>query len=367
VAVSLASVWLLYLIGCRWFDRRTGLLAAAGFALYPSLLFSGVLILTETVFTALLLLFVWCCVRLEERPSLPMALATGAALGLSALARSVMWPFVLLLPALAWFGLRSDRRDRGLTIAALVLGYAVVVAPWAIRNTALQGTFTVVDTMGGLNLYMGNYEHTPEDRMWDAVSVAGEQAWHTKLPPVAEDGRKWTEGTKEKWAQRQALAFIREHPQTTLRRSVLKFADFWGLERDFIAGVQRGYYHPPLWFAVVGALATTLGYVATAVLAVVGFWVAPPDRRGHVLFITLVLFVCGVHTLVFGHSRYHLPLIPIMLLYAASALTSGRWREMFTASRPALLATSMALVLGLVWLREIFVRDWDRIRSMVAG
>jgi hypothetical protein len=160
---------------------------------------------------------------------------------------------------------------------------------------------------------------------------------------------------------------MREHPQTTLRRSVLKFFDFWGLERDFIAGVQRGYYDTPLWFAALGALAMTFGYVATAIFAVIGISLAPPERRAHLLLITIVLFICGVHTVVFGHSRYHLPLVPILLLYAASAVSSGRWREVFTFGRPSLLATSMVVLLGIVWLREIFVRDWDRIRSIVAG
>jgi 4-amino-4-deoxy-L-arabinose transferase-like glycosyltransferase len=365
--VSTLSVWLLYRIGCVWFDRRTALVAAAGLAVYPSLLFSGVLILTETLFTAMLLLFVFCCAHLERRPSLAMATATGAALGLAALTRSVMWPFVLLTPILAWFGLRASARQRAIAVVAIGLGYAVAVGPWAVRNSTLQGTVTVVDTMGGLNLYMGNYEHTPEDRMWDAISLTGEQSWAAKLPPQAPDGRRWTEGTKEKWAQGQALAFMLEHPGTTARRSLLKFADFWGLERDFVAGIQRGYYDPPLWLAGAGAASMTLAYVATVVLAVIGLFLAPPVRPAHVLLLGIVLFICGVHTLVFGHSRYHLPLVPILLLYAASAVTLGAWRRLFVPSRPAVLATATIALLAIVWSREILVRDWDRIRQLVTG
>ena len=367
VVVSLFSVWLVYLIGCQWFDRRSALLAAAGMAIYPSLLFAGVLILTETVFVVLLLLFIWCCGRLEERPSLSMAFAAGLALGLSALARSVMWPFILLVPAMAWFGLRSGRSARVQVIVALVVGYAAVVGPWAVRNTLLQGTSTVVDTMGGLNLLMGNYEHTPEDRMWDAVSLTGDQYWSATLPKLAPDGRRWTEGTKEKWAQRQAVAYMLEHPGTTLRRSLLKFADFWGLERDFIAGFQRGYYQAPTWFVAVGAAFITLAYIATAILAVVGIFMSPPDRRAHVFLLTVILFICGVHTIVFGHSRYHLPLIPILLLYAAAAVTSGEWRRLFSFRGPAVLAAATLLVLALVWSRDVLVRDWDRIRELVTG
>jgi 4-amino-4-deoxy-L-arabinose transferase-like glycosyltransferase len=366
VAVSLLSVWLLYLVGCRVFDRRIALLAAAGLAVYPSLLFSGILLLTETLFVLLLLLFVYCLLELDRRPSASMALATGAVLALCALTRSVMWPFILVLVALAWLGLRADRRTRATVIAGLLAGYALVISPWAARNTALQGTLTVVDTMGGLNLYMGNYEYTPEDRMWDAVSLTGDRYWAASLPPHGPDGQPWTEGRKDKWAQRQALTYMAAHPWTTLRRSVLKLADFWGLERDFVAGVQRGYYSPPAWALGVGAVATTLGYILTAVLAAVGIWLAPPPWRAHALLLLVVGFIAGVHAVVFGHSRYHLPLVPILLLYAASAFSARRWRDLLTG-RPALLAAATIALLVVVWSREIVVRDWDRIRALVAG
>ena len=98
------------------------------------------------------------------------------------------------------------RLPRRVLLPALVFaGYAVIVAPWAMRNTRLQGVFTIVDTMGGINLRMGNYEYTPDDRMWDAVprcaaTGAGCTGWRPSCPDQAV-----TEGQKEKWAQRKAI------------------------------------------------------------------------------------------------------------------------------------------------------------------
>jgi 4-amino-4-deoxy-L-arabinose transferase-like glycosyltransferase len=367
VGVALFSILALYLIGLRLFDRRVALAAAAGLALYPSLLFSGVLLLSETVFIAVFLFFVLAVVRLEERPSPAAAAVAGIALGLAALTRSVLWPFILILAPFVYVVCGPTRKARLAGMAAVVLGYVLVVGPWSIRNTTLQGTFVAVDTMGGLNLLMGNYEHTPEDRMWDAVSLTGEQAWYRNLPSTAPDGRRWTEGTKEKWAQREALAFMADHPITTLRRSLLKFADFWGLERDFVAGVQRGYYHPPLWLTAFGAIGATLGYIATAVLAMIGICLTPPTRRAHAFLILLLLFICGIHTVVFGHSRYHLPLVPVLLLYAASAVMSKAWRRLPGRQLAAVAATALIVLLGIVWSRELLVRDWDRIRQLLSS
>ena len=72
-------------------------------------------------------------------------------------------------------GCQGTLRSRLLIAGALLAGYAAVITPWAVRNTRLQGTLTVVDTMGGMNLRMGNYEHTDYD-----VGVEG-------VPPVTHE------------------------------------------------------------------------------------------------------------------------------------------------------------------------------------
>jgi len=364
VPLSIASVWVLYLIARRLFTPRVALIAAAAFALYPSLLFSGVLVLTETLFTLLLLTTILGCLIVIERRSAWAALLTGASLGAAALARSVMWPFIIVLAIAALAGLPGAWRVRLRVAALLVAGYVIVVGPWSYRNTKLQGVFEVVDTMGGLNMLMGNYEHTPEEHMWDAVDMTGDQAWTALLPPLAPDGQHWTEGTKEKWAQKQAVAYMRSHPGTTLRRSVLKLADFWGLERDFIAGVQHGLYQPPTWVFIVAALAITLSYVALMVLAVAGLVAARPvDWRAHVLLIGIILFISGLHAVVFGHSRYHLPLVPILLLYAAAAIDRRAWRMRWRSAQGA-IAIGLFAMLGGFWVHEIFIRDASRLANL---
>jgi 4-amino-4-deoxy-L-arabinose transferase-like glycosyltransferase len=365
IPLALLSVVVLYLIGRRLFDTRTALLAAAGLAFYPSLLFSGVLVLTETLFTLLLLLTILGAVTLFERPTLPAALMTGAALAAAALTRSVMWPFILLMVPLALAAIPARPARRVALAGVLVVGYLAVIAPWAVRNTRLQETFTVVDTMGGLNLMMGNYAYTPEDRPWDAISLEGDRAWSHTLPPARPDGRRWTEGTKEKWAQAQARAYILANPWITLRRSALKFADFWGLERDFFAGVYRGLYSPPAWFAALAALSTVLAFILAATLGAAGAWLAPPASwRAHALLVLLVLFVTGIHTLVFGHARYHLPLVPILLLYAAAFISRRAWDVRMRLQPRAWAAAVTIALLASIWGREILVRDADRLVQM---
>ena len=37
---------------------------------------------------------------------------------------------------------------------------------------------------------------------------------------------------------------MRANPELTARRSAVKFCDFWGLERELVAGADRGWFGP---------------------------------------------------------------------------------------------------------------------------
>jgi 4-amino-4-deoxy-L-arabinose transferase-like glycosyltransferase len=365
IVLSLATAALVYWLGASLWSAEVGAVGAAVCWLYPSLIFYDSLILTETLFTFVLVAFVAATVKLVQTPRVVFAAACGLTLGLAALTRSVFWPLPLILcPALML--MLAAPWPRRISLAALVfLAYAVVVGPWAVRNTRLQHVTTVVDTMGGMNLRMGNYEYTPDDRMWDAVSLRGEKNW---VHGIADDlgSGEITEGQKEKWAQKKAIAYIRAHPRETLRRSLIKFADFWGLEREFLAGVQQGLYMPPRWFEVLASAAILLVYALVAALGAAGIWMAVPrDTRSHAILLLPVLVLIAAHTIVFGHSRYHLPIVPIFGLYAG-ALVVERVPSLAIPRRPALIGAvaSIAILLS-VWVRQIVVTDLDRIMSLV--
>jgi hypothetical protein len=212
--------------------------------------------------------------------------------------------------------------------------------------------------MGGRNFMMGNYEHTPLARPWDAISMEGDQAWHAVLRqrfPTA--GR--TQGQIDKLALRYGLEYVKEHPGLTLRRGVAKFFHFWQLEREIVAGLAQGYWGQISRVGVLVAAAVILGvYVMTLLSGVCGAStrISMP-WQAHVFPILVIAFVCGVHTLVFAHSRYHLPLMPLVAVYAAAAWTGGgeitkQWR------RPAFWAA--AIICGVLiasWGVELWVES----------
>ena len=365
VLLSVATAWLVFLLGRQVFSAVVGRVSAAAVWLYPSLIFFNVTILTETLYTFLLVAFLLLMVKLVEAPRATIAAGAGLALGLSCLTRSSLWPLPLVLCPLMLAIVRGRFQQRAMAATLMLAGYAVVVAPWAVRNTRLQGVVTVVDTMGGLNLRMGNYEHTPEDRMWAAVELTGERS---SIDGISADfpDRPPTEGEKERWAQRKAVEYIIANPGTTMRRSMIRFADFWGLEREYAAGIGHGLYTPSAWFGMTASVAVVIAFATLAVGGVAGVWLAPPRSwRTQVVLLLPAIAIMGVHTLVFGHSRYHVPLVPLLSLYAAALWSEGLVRLSARRLVFAGAAASVA-VLAFVWSRQLFVTEVARIQGFFA-
>src|SRR5262249_52693786 len=111
-----------------------------------------------------------------------------------------------------------------------------------------------------------------------------------------------------------------------------------------------------VWFAVLAGTAILASHLSVMLLAFLGIFLAPPrDGRAHVFLLLIVLFVCGIHTLVFAHPRYQLPLAPILILYAASAASTRCWlrlREGFSTAAAPLVALT---ILSIVWARQSWI------------
>jgi hypothetical protein len=212
--------------------------------------------------------------------------------------------------------------------------------------------------MGGLNLRMGNYEYTPNDRIWDAISESGDRSFIAPIPQRPPDGGDWTEGKKERWARGLAIEFMISHPGLTAWRSLIKFGDFWGLERDFMAGIQQGLYHPPRVFAIVMSAAILTSFPAVLFLALIS--VLRLSRRDWpVAFVPLVvvLFICALHVIVFAHPRYRLPEMPLLCVYAGAALAARPWPVAVTGWRRLAVPAAAAAFVSL-WALQFVWRDW---------
>jgi len=312
------SCGLVVLIGRRVFDHRVGLLAGAMMAGYGLLVFYEGLLLKPSLAIFLLCAALLLLLEAGERGSLRWLLGAGATLGLASLVRGnvlLVLPFLLIWTALRF----SSGRRRLMAVAAVALGAAAAILPVTARNLVVGSDLVLTTYQGGSNFYIGNnpgatgiYRPLVQDREvppyeeQDAVRLACEGVGKDALEP-SEVSRYWF---------RRGLGFIGDDPAGYLvllaRKLVLALnasevpdiLDFREV-REHSAWLRL----PLLSFAVIGPL----GLLGLA------FSLRSGGRKAQLLALYWAGTLASVG-LFYVFARYRLPLLPVVLIFAASAV-----------------------------------------------
>jgi hypothetical protein len=81
-----------------------------------------------------------------------------------------------------------------------------------------------------------------------------------------------------------------------------------------------------------------------------------------------IVVITGVHTIVFGHARYHKPLVPVLAVYAAAWMVQVWRRNGPLPSRTAMTGAALSVLVLLVgWGRQVLVVEGDKLRSLMAA
>ena len=362
--LSLVTVVFVYRIGRELFSDMAASWASVITCFYPTLLGFGNLLLSETLFTLVVVLLTWSTVIALRRDSLGYLVLTGVLLGVGAYVRSILWLFA---PVLSFYLCIAWPRPGFRRITSAIIPFViclVLLTPWSIRNTRLHRTFTMVDVMGGRNAMMGNYEHTPLERNWATINVvAGDKQWFRVLERETPGYSELTQGQIDKLALRHGIRFALSHPFLTIQRDVVRFFNFWQLERTIAAGIRKGTFgHIPSWTALPVAAILAVYYAATLFAGLFGLAFSDRIECKSYWFLALTIaFPCVIHTLIFAHSRYHLPVIPILALFAGHAIVTRRsiWNHRHTFRFGIAVSLCFLFVLG--WAREAILVDLPRL------
>jgi 4-amino-4-deoxy-L-arabinose transferase-like glycosyltransferase len=366
VVLSLLSALLLFQLGRRVWGDREAVLAALLFFLYPSLIFFNALVLSETLFICLFLLFLFFFERLLRSECWREAGAAGFFLALASLTRSIAYPLSVPLVLLFFWLRRRNLSRSSMLVACFVLFFALTLTPWAVRNYQTFGTFAPVGTMGGINLSMGNYEYTPLHNSWAAVEVGGEYSWgHVYRDRIA----GLNEGEKQQMAMALAKEYMLENPGQTLLRSLVKLANFWGLERTIIAGMKDDIF-PALSSRTLQVVLIPVILIPYIIIVLAGFfgllWRLLYDRHPFdLVFALIVLGVTAMHSLIFGHSRYHLFLMPVLCGYCSWALFNIRFFWQSHRRRAFSVACPILLMFGSFWTYDVLIGSQDKISQFL--
>lgn len=381
IIISLLTTILVYGISRQVpeiFSEKGALYATAFFCFYPSIVGMNYLILSETLFTFFLTVVVFLGVYFFRTGSLYAVSFMGVFIALGALTRSVLWlsPFPLVLFIFLFMSGHSIKK-RMVAGGLLLLFSMVMITPWAVRNTRVEKTFQVIDCMSGRNLMMGNYEYTPLYHAWSAIQTPKPHDWHTLLVRdfrernPGESFFKKTQGEKDKLAGRYAIRYICENPGKTFCRDAVKACCFWQLERTFPAGAVRNMFGFERFennkkLAVIflsGVIQLSYIFLMFSVILGMFSWHTQNYQNAKTVWIILAFLSCilfyfwGIHSIIFAHERYHLPLIPILSLIAGGFWVN--WREnlrvLFSRKKRWIPATVFILSICIFWTVEIFM------------
>ncbi len=311
--ISSLTCIVIYYIGKTVLNKKIGLISGLIAALYPTFIIYSGSLNTETLFIFLFTLSALCLLKIHEEPSAKNILIAGVSFGLAMLVRPAIMgliPFILI-----WMSLSSKDRKRDLIkFITIFLIAMVVMSPWTIRNYNVHHEFVPVSTNGGVNFWIGN---NPE-----ATGTYGSHDWTTM--PNSPFINTSDEIKRDRLGYEKGLEFIKEKPRAFLILSFKKFAHFWRLElKLFVLYFDECFINPiPKWLFMVLAPLTVLPFIILLPLAIFGIiFYQKWDMKAYLL-ILLIFYYILIHSIVFASGRYHLQIIPYLIIFAAYGLCS---------------------------------------------
>lgn len=312
-----------------WAARAAGLIVAA----HPSLVYAATHVQVASLAICTLVWTLALAYRSarDRRPA--TALGTGVLLGLTILTDPILG---LVAPGVAWVMARAGGGRRFLAVAVAAM---LTVAPWIARNYQVHGELVLVKSSFGYAFWQGNcalsegtdkvVRPSVERILASGTGADGMKGWNEALwkarheagyiddiALTADDYRELvavSEPERSRILFRRALADLRaeplRYPALCLRR--LRYFVFW----DETNPKTR-------------SLVYRAGHLGLTILAAWG-WLAmgPALRRAVAPTALTVALVAAFHAATIVSARFHLPIEPLMALWAGCgtvALTGGK-------------------------------------------
>ncbi len=325
------------------FNRRTGVMAGWLYAGYTASWALGDMLLSENLFTLLMLISVYfmikiaaasspmgnyfsssggggdfsppAAVMLENPPAISpwIIFWAGIFAGLAALTRTSFTPFIpFVLISIVILKFKSPKIVSRFALMTLI--FLLTVLPWMLRNYYTHGVFTMNPKSGsdfylynhsGLKYIINNYEDT---------SLIIEQ-----------EGWKWSEVEKGRRGSQLAVEWIKSHPLLFIAKGCRMMMNIWGFDRDYLWWYIAGIYgRDPVWLLALLAGLTNIAYIIIAPLAIAGFFISKP-LKDNLLIPTLVIACLHfVSFAVYGFSRHRFPFVALIIVWAAYAILNWK-------------------------------------------
>ncbi len=312
VVFGVISVALLALFARRFVGDVAALFAAAILAVDPIMVFFNALVLTETVYVALVLAGFLALTRLGGRRGRLWGAAAGLALGVATVTRSSSLFLPVLVLPFAWHLAGGDpiapvegtkRLGRRCVVSLCYMAtICAVLVPTIARNYGLFGHFVPVRTGSGASLMEGLGP-------WADGAPGMDRIVYPAFPHGA------NEYDRDVICRSAALEWAWDHPGRALALAWAK------LRRTWSVAINASDYSS--WFHILVAWLTVF---PEFLLAICGVWLL--RRRPAVLALLLVVaaYFTLLHMVFVGSVRYRVPAMPFVFVLAGVGV-ERLWRK----------------------------------------
>lgn len=330
IAVGLANILLVYLLGKRLFGRASGAVASFLMSIFwATIYFEGELNSpTWEVFLSLsmiLLLLQWVATR-----SLLALSGAALCLGFGSLMRpNILLPGVLVL---LWILLNAYQGNiklsKACAHACLFAGIVLlIISPVLLRNWRVGRQFVFISYYGGINAYIGNnpYSKGTEPEVPDLYEISGVEKWNCfNYPSIVRglarhlDKPDLTFPGASHYFYRRAFDFWREQPVRAFMLTLRKAWLFWGpheISDSKVVHYER--LHSPI-LAYLPRFSPLLALVLAGFLG----WMFLLRERfavSRTAAALVLFFVAGYFFSIlpfFISERYRFPVLPLLLPFA---------------------------------------------------
>ena len=324
------STLLIYLIAKNIFNEKIGKLSSGLSLLYwPLTLYSGIL-LAEILFIFLLLSGVFMFLKALDTDKLKYFSLSAVFFSLATLTRSITLFFLFVIPVLYLIykfsymlkkiSLLKDifnYTDNGKALVAFKISivmrniiifvciFCMMLTPWVVRNYLKYNAFIPVDTLGGINLYIGNNDKSNGT----FVSIVDDPEYNTGKNDYETDKR----------LKSLAVKYIINHPLkftglTVVRGVLFASMDLYSFDWVLIKYMENNFlfnYCTIFWIIFMA-----LCCLSFFVLGIFGIKNLLQNFKGANLLV-FVLYFFSLTSVFYVQYRYRLPVMPFMAISAA--------------------------------------------------
>ena len=228
-----ATCVLVFRLGLRVYNARTGLLAGLFCAFHPMLLRYVPDLHMESFLTLMCILTVWTTVRFHDRPTVANGIVVGVVGMCATLTKGVILPYLGVFGIVSGvLALKARSIQHVGAVVAMFIAMAVVLAPWTYRNYQVTGGRFVLLTPGASDSFLRGYVFT----RWEFATLQkppytdAENEVNAWFRQIARDaGTEWEkdEVVDEENNARVAKRLIATQPLDTARKLFVGLFTFW--------------------------------------------------------------------------------------------------------------------------------------------